>query len=1297
MEGHTDKVFGVAMAGDGSTVVSCSWDMSVRVWDVETGQAVGKALQAPSQPGSTGSVGSFRSGVSRDPGGFVTLGSLNSNSDEQLFSYSTKDRMKDFLINQDKKHQKEKAQRKGFAVEPVEAAASSSILPEFGSYTSGQVLADVVKGKTWIDAVNAGIQTADCMQSGTLKGHDKEVLGVSISDNGLRCASCSVDGTVRMWDLTTGTQVAKCEGHVDWVWAVSMTADGKLVASCGKDHSARIWSFEGELKRIIKHKGEVLSVALTSDHKRLVTGQGKSVFIWMVHNGTKDLELKKHVDLVRGVSANETGSRVASCSKDTTVIIWDTEQATALFVLKGHTGVVRSVHMIGGGALSCSSDKTARLWNLATGACEATLVGHTDDVRDICMNANNSMAVSCSFDQTIRVWDLRAAREVASLTGHTDKVFGVAVSGEGSVAVSCSWDMSIRIWDIDIGQDLGDLNPPSVLNSFLNSVSSAPNSAARVQARDTRKIQAHETEILGVAMTADGSEALTCSVDGTVRLWDLDTGEQLVKLEGHSAWALGVAMTMDGAKAASCGRDHTVLVWDMVLRKVWRKLPHSSEVVCVALFDDGATAVAGEGNDVVVWNVVMSKRSATLSGHALPVRCVAVYSGRIVSGSQDATLRVWANSEGVWYCKHVLQGHEQPVRGVAVQNDVILSSSQDQTLRAWSLQSGELFRTMQGHSGDVRSVGLSKDGRRAVSGAFDMTVRIWDVISGQEVSQLTGHTDKIFGVAICADGSRAVSCSCDSSLRVWDLCDDAEEADHLVLHPPSVAGSMHKDPAPDSIMSSQSIVGAVKAALNRSSGYDEIQSDSSSDSSGRSFPEGPVSGGGVGNLLEGQARRKQRIRVDIMEEDGIEILEKEEAGSNVRTLGEAIQRFLGSKQGQVDLDDDEKEWERAVLAEERRRREIDPENAHEMSRLTGGEDGYDEDEEDAKLREKKDRARHRSSVALALGFVCFFPWCAGLILDGGMKSKDRMTRNINRAAVFLMVCGIIAAACIVGIRFQVPDNAFCMEAAQCDRTCAEVCPSCERCVEHSHWWCHAPLDTDTRGFCRATDKSEDHFLERPQLSAGAINIPKVVCSPSCGCNGCLSEGGNWCRYPLEKTPRTRARVVGANHTGALALSPRKYTSKPAEDDVLRRLIAWAGAGVGVSPIAGRADSGKRRAGQELLLQLSLKKGGQEPLLRRDAAQDPQDSRPAGDGKHAPLRDPAAAAAAAGRRELWSFDGDDGFCDLKYFDKRDDARFSSLNPDLCDCRRQGAGVAVNVSCASSCCCDQDGCHPTKCTT
>jgi hypothetical protein len=219
-----------------------------------------------------------------------------------------------------------------------------------------------------------------------------------------------------------------------------------------------------------------------------------------------------------------------------------------------------------------------------------------------------------------------------------------------------------------------------------------------------------------------------------------------------------------------------------------------------------------------------------------------------------------------------------------------------------------------------------------------------------------------------------------------------------------------------------------------------------------------------------------------------------------------------------------------------------------MSRLTGEDLDFDnEDEDEEKIRVKKDKARQRSSFALALGFICFFPWCAGLVLDGGLKSQDKITRNINRVSVLLLFLCIVAASGIVTARYTVKDNMFC---GQCDNLCARVCGDCGTCIGEKHLWCHQPRSGDQKGFCSSTDLTRD-FLTT--VAGAEVYIPDYACSRSCGCNGCLGADRNWCRYPKAKSVSSSASSA-LNGTTSLSAKPGKSGVSAMRQELLRREV-----------------------------------------------------------------------------------------------------------------------------------------------
>ena len=98
----------------------------------------------------------------------------------------------------------------------------------------------------------------------------------------------------------------------------------------------------------------------------------------------------------------------------------------------------------------------------------------------------------------------------------------------------------------------------------------------------------------------------------------------------------------------------------------------------------------------------------------------------------------------------------------------IVSGSDDKTIKIWDASTGAELMTLRGHSGKAWSVAFSPDGKRIVSGSSDRTVKLWDAANGKEVMTLRGHSDHVFGVAFSPDGKRIVSGSRDTFPKKQD-------------------------------------------------------------------------------------------------------------------------------------------------------------------------------------------------------------------------------------------------------------------------------------------------------------------------------------------------------------------------------------------------------------------------------------------------------------------------------------------------------------------------------------------------
>jgi hypothetical protein len=202
---------------------------------------------------------------------------------------------------------------------------------------------------------------------------------------------------------------------------------------------------------------------------------------------------------------------------------------------------------------------------------------------------------------------------------------------------------------------------------------------------------------------------------------------------------------------------------------------HLEAVYSVKFSPDGKRIVSGsEDNTLKVWDAQTGQELLTLKGHSFAVSSVSFSPDgkRIVSGSSDKTVRVWDLETG----QETLKEHSFAVSSVSFSPDGkrIVSGSEDNTLKVWDAQTGQETLTLKGHSGTVFSVSFSPDGKRIVSGSWDKTLKVWDAQTGQEMLTLKGHSDYVRSVSFSPDRKRIVSGSDDNSLKIWDAQTAAE-------------------------------------------------------------------------------------------------------------------------------------------------------------------------------------------------------------------------------------------------------------------------------------------------------------------------------------------------------------------------------------------------------------------------------------------------------------------------------------------------------------------------------------------
>jgi WD40 repeat protein len=456
-----------------------------------------------------------------------------------------------------------------------------------------------------------------------------------------------------------------------------------------------------------------------------------------------------------------------------------------LKTLEGHTDEVTSVNITSDGlrAISSSRDGTLRLWNLDSGQCILKMGGERSwSILSASLLPNLTRAFSINMDNTLNVWDLQSGHRFLSMTPRsgrdswfnlgrqhplydpfssrfTQKVNSISVTPDGSRAITGNW------------ASIGGLDPETGL--WKQKMYGTLRLWDIETGQRLRTLASRTEQVSCVSISPDGSKSICSNSDGTLRIWDLESGVCSQTFEGHKGLVRSISVTPNWAKVVSGGDDKTIRVWDIKSGQCLLTLEgHSEEVTSVSITPDGTRAISGgEENIVRIWDLESGQCLRTLEGHFDFVYGVGITPDgtKAISGGDDKGIRVWDIESGTCMRKSHSQNGEVSLIRITPDGKKSISGGSDGTLSVWNLKSGLCLNILVGHTEYINDIAFTTDGFRAISGGLDKTLRIWDIESGLCIRSLEGHREMINKVKISLDGTKVISASWDKTLRVWDI------------------------------------------------------------------------------------------------------------------------------------------------------------------------------------------------------------------------------------------------------------------------------------------------------------------------------------------------------------------------------------------------------------------------------------------------------------------------------------------------------------------------------------------------
>jgi WD40 repeat protein len=388
-------------------------------------------------------------------------------------------------------------------------------------------------------------------------------------------------------------------------------------------------------------------------------------------------------------------------------------------------------------------------------------------------------------DGGIRLVALATGREVATLEDpDQDRAVGMTFTPDGTQLVATSNDAhAIHVWQLrairaQLASHELDWDEPA----FPDAPPATHQAAMRLHWDGQGFIfRGHEEAVRDVAFLPDGERALSGSADGTLRLWDLATGEQLRCFPGHSTIVWAVAVAPNGCQALSADHNGVVRLWDIASGDELLQFQHPGAVWSVKFIPKTSQMItAGNDGAIRVWDLRDSKKPVSAwQAHRGQVRSVAVSADgkRILSGGTDGAVWLWDVASRKRLAG--FSGNFGMILSVALSPDGAWAAAggTGNRIRLWNLlEKNRPVHDLSGHRDNVERVAFAPDSLTLLTASADKTLCLWDVRTGRSGGVLIGHEAGVIAAAFAPNGRRILSGGFDRTLRVWWLAEPPDSA-----------------------------------------------------------------------------------------------------------------------------------------------------------------------------------------------------------------------------------------------------------------------------------------------------------------------------------------------------------------------------------------------------------------------------------------------------------------------------------------------------------------------------------------
>ena len=556
----------------------------------------------------------------------------------------------------------------------------------------------------------------------TLPKVSAELRRVAFSPDGRRLAGAAWDNVIHVWDINSGIEVAALAGHTFKPTSVAWSPDGQRLLSAAEDGFATLWDVRANaiIARIDVGEGYLWSARFDPTGETFVASTEHGIIrFFSGRTGEPQARLAAHPRRVWLANYSPDGSRLVTASLDGTARLWSTADMSLLAELRGHGDWVAWADFSPDGLrlATASGDRTVRLWDVATGAPLGTIRGHQHRVWAVDFSQDGNRLVTASQDGTAQIWDVSGWQLPAAVIGKGETaVSAMAFDAAETMLALGSAGGTIELRDVASGKPLRRLDghAGAVRSLFFTAdgrlLSTSDDGTVRLRPLSGEggivRVDAG-TPLRAAAFDPRLGLVAAGTADGDVRIWRLAEGRWDGEFRGHTAAVTALGFTADGTQLLSASEDGTVRRWDLAKGVGIASVPVGDARLPAPALDGGelGAALDGAGQGNVLDARVLAKLALQEPG--VVSLTLSSAAERLTVGFASGTILLLDARSGSEI--GILKSEGGAVNTIALGADgrLLAGATQDGLVRIWRAPPWRNFPDLVAHARAILPQGLT--------------------------------------------------------------------------------------------------------------------------------------------------------------------------------------------------------------------------------------------------------------------------------------------------------------------------------------------------------------------------------------------------------------------------------------------------------------------------------------------------------------------------------------------------------------------------------------------------------------